>query len=157
MYCFCYVNIISQTTGTGMRPDPNFKWHDSTFGTTLEVKQTQCWTSHIISVRFSTIRADYLICDTAVSSCIPGNEVRDQLLDPATVLGAEVFPRQPDIPVWTGPQHGEEGHEVTGPVHRKLCWRSCSTGDTGQQSEDKQLIQTAELDLIMCNNGTDRC
>lgn len=69
----------------------------------------------------STIRTDYLVCDTAVSSCIPGNEVRDQLLDPATVLGAEVLPRQPHIPVWTGPQHGEEGHEVTGPVHRKLC------------------------------------
>lgn len=44
---------------------------------------------------------------------------------------------------------------MTGPVHRKLCRRSCSTGDTGQQSEDKQLVQTAQLDLIMRNNGTD--
>lgn len=100
-------------------------------------------------MQFSTIRTDYLIRDTAVGSCVPGNEVRDQLLDPATVLGAEVFPRQPHVPVWTGPQHGEEGHEVTGPVHRKLCRRSCSTGDTGRQSEDKRLIQTAELDLMM--------
>ena len=79
----------------------------------------------------SEIRIDYLICDTVVSACIPGDEVCLQPLDPATLLGAEVLSGQPHIPVWAGPQHGEEGHEVTGPVHRKLCRWSCSPGDGG--------------------------
>lgn len=73
----------------------------------------------------------YLICDTTISSCIPGDEVCHKLLDPAAVLGAEVLSWQPYIPVWTGPQHGEKGHEVAGSVHQKLCWWCWSSGGDG--------------------------
>lgn len=75
----------------------------------------------------------YLVCDATVSACVPWDEVCDQPLDPATVLGAEVLPRQPHVPVRTGPQHGQEGHEVACPIHGELCRRSSSSGENWQR------------------------
>lgn len=92
-----------------------------------------CYHTYIICL----ISINYLICDTIVGACIPGNEVGHQPLDPATLLGAEVLSWQPHIPVWAGPEHGEEGHQVTSPVHRKLCWWSRSPGDGGWQCKEK--------------------
>lgn len=58
-----------------------------------------------------------LICHATVSACIPRDQVLDHFLGPATLLGTQVLSRQTHIPVWTGPQHSQEGHDVTGPVH----------------------------------------
>lgn len=74
----------------------------------------------------------HLICYAAVRPCVPWNEVCDQPLHPAAVLGAQVLSRQPHIPVRTGSQHGEEGHQVTVPVHRELCRWSRPAGVAGE-------------------------
>lgn len=71
----------------------------------------------------------HLVRDAAVRACVPRNEVGDQPLHPAAVLGAQVLSRQTHIPVRTGSQHREEGHQVTVPIHRELCRRSRSAGD----------------------------
>ena len=70
----------------------------------------------------------YLIGDPAVGACVPGDEVLDQPLDPATILGAQVLLRQTHVPVRTGTQHGQEGHEVTHVVHGELCGRGGTSG-----------------------------
>lgn len=74
----------------------------------------------------------HLVRDAAVRACVPWNEVCDQPLHPAAVLGAQVLPRQAHVPVWTGSQHGEEGHQVAGPVHRELGRWSRSAGDADE-------------------------
>lgn len=66
-----------------------------------------------------------LICHPTVSARIPGDQVLNHFLGPTTVLGTQILSRQTHIPIWTGPQHGQEGHEVTGPVHWEFSWRGC--------------------------------
>lgn len=66
------------------------------------------------------MKAD-LISDPAVSTGVPRHQILHQSLDPATIPGAEVLPRQSHVPVRAGAQHGQEWHEMTGSIHRELC------------------------------------
>lgn len=59
----------------------------------------------------------HLIRHAAVCACIPRDQVLHHLLHPTALLGAQILCSETHIPVWTGAQHGQEGHDVAGPVH----------------------------------------
>lgn len=76
----------------------------------------------------------HLVRHAAVCACIPRDQVLHHLLDPTTLLGAQILSGETHIPVWTGAQHGQEGHDVAGPVHREFS-RGGST--PGNQKENR--------------------
>lgn len=69
-----------------------------------------------------------LVGDPAVGPRVPRDHVLDQLLHPSALLRTEIFSRETHVPVGARTQHGEEGHEVTSPVHRELRRGSSSPG-----------------------------
>lgn len=76
----------------------------------------------------------HLIRHAAVCACIPRDQVLHHLLDPATLLGAQVLGSETHIPVRTGAQHGQEGRDVAAPVHREF---SRGGGAPGNRNENE--------------------